>query len=376
MTFRSAALAALISTTLATPLILMPGTAGAQDELVPPEEIPAGEPAPIAEPAPVGEPAPVLDPAAAEAPAPPETVSFTPDEANLAEFTGGELPGGKKADPLVLKLQVLLDRAGYSPGVIDGIMGDNVAKAIVAAEAAIGAPQDGVLDEAVWQGLVASQDAVLGLYTITPEDLAGPFIPDLPSDYGELAKLDRSAFRTPREMFAERFHMDETLLARLNPGIDFGAPGSQIVVANPGASRSDVAVTYIIADKTRKQLLGYDAANRLVVSYPATIGSDELPSPSGVHKVNAVAWDAAYYYRPAVNFQQGNTKRKLTIPPGPNNPIGTTWIDLSEPTYGIHGTPEPSRIDKTNSHGCIRLTNWDAEELAGLVEKGVPVEFR
>ena len=170
--------------------------------------------------------------------------------------------------------------------------------------------------------------------------------------------------------------MDENLLAKLNPGIDFGAPGAQIVVANPGASRTDIAVTYIIADKTRKQLLGYDAANRLVVSYPATIGSEQLPSPSGVHKVNAVAWDAAYYYRPAVNFQQGNNKRKLTIPPGPNNPIGTTWIDLSEPTYGIHGTPEPSRIDKTNSHGCIRLTNWDAEELAGLVEKGVPVEFR
>jgi lipoprotein-anchoring transpeptidase ErfK/SrfK len=113
-----------------------------------------------------------------------------------------------------------------------------------------------------------------------------------------------------------------------------------------------------------------------VVSYPATIGSAAMPSPSGMHLVNAIAPDAAYYYRPDVNFQQGDNTERLTIPPGPNNPVGTTWIDLTEPTYGIHGTPEPSRIDKTSSHGCIRLTNWDVEELAGLIEKGVPVEFR
>ncbi len=375
MTFHSAARAAVFSAVLTTPLFLVPTSGGAQD-FIPPENIPAAEAAPSVEPAPPGDPAPAAEAAPAAAPAPPETVGFTPDDVNLAEFTGAAVPKGKKANPLVLKLQVLLDRAGYSPGVIDGIMGDNVTKAIVAAEAVNGAEQDGVLDESLWLALSASQDAVLGLYRITPEDLAGPFIPDLPSDYGKLAKLDRSAFRTPREMFGERFHMDETLLAKLNPGADFGAVGTQIVVANTGAPVSGVAVTYIIADKTRKQLLGYDAANRLVVSYPATIGSTELPSPSGVHEVNAVAWDAAYYYRPAVNFQQGNNKQKLTIPPGPNNPIGTTWIDLSEPTYGIHGTPEPSRIDKTNSHGCIRLTNWDAEELAGLVKKGVPVEFR
>jgi len=111
------------------------------------------------------------------------------------------------------------------------------------------------------------------------------------------------------------------------------------------------------------------------VAYPATIGSEQTPSPSGTHRVKSIASDAAYYYRPDVNFRQGKNTEPLTIPPGPNNPIGSVWIDLSEPTYGIHGTPEPSKIDKTFSHGCVRLTNWDAEELARLVKKGVEVHF-
>ncbi len=132
----------------------------------------------------------------------------------------------------------------------------------------------------------------------------------------------------------------------------------------------------LIADKVNAQLTGYDASGKLVVAYPATIGSEELPSPSGTHVVDAIAIDAAYYYNPDINFKQGANTEKLTLPPGPNNPIGTTWIDLSEPTYGIHGTPEPSKIDKTYSHGCVRLTNWDVEELATLVRKGVTVEFR
>jgi len=135
-------------------------------------------------------------------------------------------------------------------------------------------------------------------------------------------------------------------------------------------------VATLVADKVNAQLRGYDTDGKLVVAYPATIGSDELPSPSGTHVINAIAKNAAYYYDPDINFKQGSNAAKLTIPPGPNNPIGTTWIDLSEPTYGIHGTPEPSKIDKTRSHGCIRLTNWDVEELTVLVEKGVSVEFQ
>ncbi len=326
------------------------------------------------EAAPPAEPPAATSPAEA-APEPPPVV-LTPEAVNAAVFDGNPLPE-KAPSPIVLKLQVLLDRAGFSPGVIDGVMGDNVRKAIVATEFVTGLPQDGILDAEVWAALQPLAEApVLVGYQITAEDLAEPFIPDLPSDYGALAKLPRSAWRTPSEMFAERFHMDESLLIELNQGLDFGSPGTVIAVTAVGAPRSGTPVTHIIADKTRAQVLGYGADNQLVVSYPATIGSAAMPSPFGIHMVNAIAHDAAYYYRPEVNFQQGDNTGRLTIPPGPNNPVGTTWIDLTEPTYGIHGTPEPSRIDKTSSHGCVRLTNWDVEELAGLIEKGVPVEFR
>lgn len=332
--------------------LLLTATAHGQD---------AAPAAPVAEPPPV----PVVEP-----------VDLSSATVNAAVFDGMPLPEeGQSA--IVLKVQVLLDRAGLSPGVIDGVMGGNVSKAITAAEFITGLPQDGVLDAEVWavlQPLAAAP--VLATYRIAPEDLVGPFIPDLPRDYAELAKLPASAYRTPAEMFAERFHMDESLLTALNPGADFGAPGTEIVVADPGQPKQGVAVATLIADKGRRQLLGYDAANQLVVSYPATIGSAENPSPSGTHLVNAIAPRAAYYYRPDVNFQQGDNTERLTIPPGPNNPVGTTWIDLTEPTYGIHGTPEPSLIDKTGSHGCVRLTNWDVEELSALVAKGVPVEFR
>jgi lipoprotein-anchoring transpeptidase ErfK/SrfK len=123
------------------------------------------------------------------------------------------------------------------------------------------------------------------------------------------------------------------------------------------------------------QLRAYDTTNRLLVAYPATVGSEDNPSPAGIHTVTAVAPEPTYTYNPEVNFQQGDNTEVLELAAGPNNPVGSTWIDLSEPTYGIHGTPEPSRIDKATSHGCVRLTNWDAEELAGMVEQGVTVEF-
>ena len=349
-------------------IVVYPPSAGAAEPApIPPALFTA--PAPVAPSPPVSDsPPPVLDESV-----PPAVVQLSPQEVNAAAYTGGALPEG--LSPLTLKLQIILDQVGMSPGVIDGVNGKNVAKAIAGVEVLTGQPVDGVMDLEVWKRL-PHDTPILVDYEITPDDVAGPFLAEVPTDFGEMAKLDRLAYTSPLEMFGERFHMDVDLLRSLNPDADFNRAGTHIIVAAANTYAVVAAVATLVADKTNAQLRGYDSTGKLVVAYPATIGSDELPSPSGTHFINAIARNAAYYYNPNINFKQGNNTGKLTIPPGPNNPIGTTWIDLSEPTYGIHGTPEPSKIDKTRSHGCVRLTNWDVEELAGLVEKGVPVEFR
>lgn len=182
------------------------------------------------------------------------------------------------------------------------------------------------------------------------------------------------AYTSVAEMLGEKFHIDEAYLKEINPGVNFNQPGSVVKVPNLGKPvRAKVA--RIIADKGRKQVRGYDENGKLVVAYPSTIGSSDNPSPSGIVQVERIAINPNYTYNPKINFKQGNNDKVLTIPPGPNGPVGTVWIALSKPTYGIHGTPAPSRIGKTSSHGCVRLTNWDAEELAKLVKPGVTVEF-
>ena len=274
-------------------------------------------------------------------------------------------------DPAIVRLQILLDRAGASPGVIDGFDGDNVRKAIAAFEDMHGLPVDGVLD-AELIGLLDAGGPVVGDYAIVPEDVAA-VVPPIPADYAEKAKRDFLGYESVAEAIAERFHMDVDLLEALNPDNAFGA-GDTVFVAAFGPDRTG-EVERIEADKRLRQLRAYDASGTLLAAYPATIGSDENPSPTGTHVVKGVATMPDYTYNPAINFQQGDNAEVLRIPPGPNGPVGTIWIDLSEPTYGIHGTPEPSLIDKTGSHGCVRLTNWDAEELAKMVKPGVSVEF-
>lgn len=296
---------------------------------------------------------------------------ITTEGANEAVFDGQPLPPA--VSNLTVKVQVLLDRAGASPGVIDGMAGDNVAKALAAFEEMNGLPADGVLDADIWTRLAASDGPILIEYAVTDEDLAGPFLGEVPTDYGAMATLDRLGYANPAEMFAERFHMGIDLLIALNGDMEALVPGNVITVANVGEPAA-TPVERLEVDAALGQLRGYDAQGRLVLAYPATVGSAQLPSPSGRHTILAIAFDAAYYYTPE-NFRQGDNTEPLTLPPGPNNPIGTTWIDLSEPTYGIHGTPEPARIDKNFSHGCVRLTNWDVEELADLVQAGVVVEF-
>jgi lipoprotein-anchoring transpeptidase ErfK/SrfK len=275
---------------------------------------------------------------------------------------------------LVAKLQVLLDRRGISPGVIDGRMGSNVQKALAALRQQSGYEINASDEVAIETELAQTGGEAFIDYTITPQDIAGPFIAAVPADYAEKAKLQSMAFTSPLELLAERFHMDENYLAALNPDANFNRAGTAIRVASVGTDLKK-SVVRIEADKAAEQVRAYDDAGRLVAAYPATIGSSDTPSPSGTVQVERIAVDPNYTYNPKVNFVQGENREILTIPPGPNGPVGSIWIALSKPTYGIHGTPEPARIGKTNSHGCVRLTNWDANELAHMVSKGVTVEF-
>ncbi|WP_160009664.1 L,D-transpeptidase [Rhizobium sp. 18055] len=279
-----------------------------------------------------------------------------------------------KSKSEIVALQVFLDRAGVSPGAIDGHMGANVTKAIYAYEQMTGEKLDPNNTDAILEQLRMSGGLPVVSYTITPADAAGPYVAEIPEDYAHKAALTSLSYTSTTEALAERFHMDEGFLKELNPGADFTVPGTIVKVVNPGEIKSG-SVARIIADKGKKQVFAYDASGNLLSAYPASIGSTDTPSPSGTVTVERVAFNPGYTYNPKINFQQGANDKILNIPPGPNGPVGTVWMALSKPTYGIHGTPEPSKIGRTQSHGCIRMTNWDATELAKMVKPGVTVEF-
>ncbi len=295
----------------------------------------------------------------------------TPEAIETAMFEGGTLPDGQSA--LTVKVQVLLDRAHVSPGIIDGWKGGMSESAIAAFEAREGFEADGQLDQQVWDALTASAPApMLQSYTITEDDMSGLSDP-LPDDYAELAKLDQLGYTSVTEKLAERFHMSEDFLKALNAQAAWQA-GTTITVTDPGP-RLETKVARVEVRKGTSRLAGFDAEGRMVLNYPVTIGSSQTPSPSGTVEVVGVAMDPTYTYNPDVNFQQGDNDEVLILPPGPNGPVGSVWIDLSKPTYGLHGTSKPDSLFNAASHGCVRMTNWDAEELAHLVSNGVTVEF-
>lgn len=281
-----------------------------------------------------------------------------------------------RPDPAVIRAQILLDRARFGPGVIDGLGGDNTQQAIAAYEKSVGLPQDGVLDAEVFARLTQADGApVLADYTITAADLTGPFIGTVPTDLEAQSKLATVGYATPLEALAEKFHVTEGFLRALNPGADFAKAGQTLVVPAVGPTDLPAEVARIVVDKAERSVRAYDAQDRLLAFYPATIGSSERPAPSGDLSVVGVAPEPDYTYDPSrVSYDRGS--RKLVVPAGPNNPVGSVWIDLSRDTYGIHGTPDPSKVGKTFSSGCVRLTNWNAEQLAAKVKPGVKVEFR
>ena len=276
----------------------------------------------------------------------------------------------------LVRIQTLLDRAHFSPGVIDGYDGSNVRKAVSAYQEAKGMTVNGLADDALLEALAVADTApALVAYTLTAEDVAGPFA-EVPNDLEAMSELSRIGYETAAEAMAEKFHMDVDLLRTLNPGVDFAQAGTEIVVANAGGEL-DVEVASILVDKNAGALRAFDAQGQLVAFYPASIGSREAPAPTGEYTVRSITFDPTYHYDPARLPTFGRRPHgALDIAAGPNNPVGAVWIALSLDTYGIHGAAEPAQVSKTQSHGCIRLTNWDATELGRASRAGVPVALR
>ena len=287
-------------------------------------------------------------------------------------------PAKPAVDMQVVQTQVMLDRAGFSPGEIDGANGTSTRRALEAYT------KNGGKADAL------PSDAVTA-YRITEQDAAGPFTPDVPEDMVAKSKLTALGYTNLLEALGERFHASPALLRRMNPSAKFAA-GEEIQVPNvaaavapvgpPRGRQSDArpsddnpAATVVTVRKGASDLTVVDGTGRVLMYAPVTSGSEHDPLPIGEWKVNGVQRDPTFRYNPDLFWDAEPGHTKAMIPAGPNNPVGVVWIDISKPHYGLHGTPEPATIGKTESHGCVRLTNWDASKLASLVRPGTRVVF-
>lgn len=296
--------------------------------------------------------------------------ALTPDTLNEAQRVQSVGPGAK--GDRVLRAQVLLDRAHFSSGEIDAVYGSNLRQAISAYQGANNLDVTGTIDASTWDALTVDTAPILTPYTLQDTDTAGSFVP-IPKKLADQAKMASLGYTSAAEALGEKFHVSPKLLALLNPGKDFGRTGEEIIVPNIADASALPQAAKVIIDESDRTLTLVDASGKTIAHFPATIGSKHDPLPLGNWKVKGIARNPVFHYNPKLfwDAQPGDTK--TMIPAGPNNPVGVVWIDLSKEHYGIHGTAEPSHIGKTQSHGCIRLTNWDAAALARSVTGGVDV---
>ncbi|WP_372018797.1 L,D-transpeptidase family protein [Pseudoxanthomonas sp. 10H] len=296
-----------------------------------------------------------------------------PATATLAQ--AAEDRATRDGEGALLRLQVLLDRARFSPGEIDGLEGSNQARALRGFQEARGLPVTGKPDAATWEALDRDAAPVLADYTVTAADVAGPYV-TLPDDMMKKAGLPKLGYSSLMEALGERFHASPALLQRLNP--DAGQPRAGTVLKVPATTTPAPLpkAAKVVVDRSDSVLRLLDGGGKLLAQYPASTGSEHDPLPIGEWKIVAIAPDPTFHYNPDLFWDADPAHGKAKLASGPNNPVGTVWIDLSKPHYGIHGTPEPRGVGKRQSHGCIRLTNWDATAVAAVIGTDVPVTLQ
>jgi len=289
--------------------------------------------------------------------------------------------GQPPADSVALRIQILLDRAHFSPGIIDGLWGKNTEKALYWFQQSNGLDATGMPDAATNRRLAQAAgqpQALVVEHTLTQEDVAGPFV-DLPEDVYERAAMDCLCYESLAEQLGERFHTSPERLSQLNDGVDLNGlqQGDVLRVPNvrDGGPMPQGQVQTVRISDGGHWVHALDAQGNILYHFPSTLGSDYAPSPQGEWSITGIHWDPVWNYKPDLLTGVDDSREPAALPPGPNNAVGIVWMQLSKDHYGIHGTKAPETIGYVTSHGCVRLTNWDARFLGEHVSAGTAVEF-
>ena len=291
--------------------------------------------------------------------------------------------------PSVAKVQILLDQARFSPGIIDGRWGKNTEKAVYWFQQANGIEATGRVDQQTLDALQQAAGAAeqITRRQLTEADVSGPF-ENLPEDVYARADQPCLCYESQREQLGEVFHSSPELLEQLNPDVDLNNVGAGTALHVPavdpfhlgelpeGKYTSGGEVARVVISDGGHYVHALDDGGNILYHFPSTLGSDYAPSPTGEFTVESITFDPTWHYKPDLLTGVDPSKPDAVLPAGPNNAVGIVWMQLSKDHYGVHGTSAPETIGYATSHGCVRLTNWDAGTLGQRIPPGVPVEFR